>query len=80
MKGTITIVKKKKTYSEEISVLELKTRSGWDCDISVLFRNDGFKIKPKYYSLKRFLFLTRVLSLQDAFLRNMFYFIAKKTS
>ena len=30
--------------------------------------------KPmKYYSLNPFLFLPRVLSLQDVFLRNMFY-------
>ena len=36
----------------------------------------GFEIKPKYYSFNRFLFLTRVLSLQDVFLRNMFYFIS----
>ena len=56
-------------YSEEKhlvnSMLELKTRNGWDCI------DDGFEIKPKYYSLERFFFLTRVLSLQDVFLRNM---------
>ena len=40
-----------------------------------ILSDDGFEIKPKYYSLNRFLFLTRVLSLQDVFLRNMFYFI-----
>ena len=47
----------------------------------VLFQNhhqteyDGFEIKLKYYSLKRFLFLTPVLSLQDVFFRNTFYLI-----
>ena len=36
----------------------------------------GFEIKPKYYSFfNHFLFLTRVLSLQEVFLRNIFYFI-----
>ena len=39
--------------------------------------DDGFEISPKYYrfTLNRFLFLTQVLSLQDVFLRTMFYFI-----
>ena len=53
----VTITIQNKTYFEEIhlvnSILELKTRNGLD---------DGFEIKPKYYSLNRFLFLTRVLN------------------
>ena len=48
-------------------------------DLMFKIRDDGFEIKPKYYSIKRFLFLTRVLSFQDVFLRNMFYFILKIT-
>ena len=36
---------------------------------------DGFEIKPKYYSFNHFLFLTQVLSLQDVFLRTMFYLL-----
>ena len=67
-----------KTYSEEIhlanSMLELTTRNGWNCNISVLFQNHH-DVKPKYYSFNRFLFLTRVLSLQDVFHRNAFYFV-----
>ena len=37
--------------------------------------DDGFEIKPKYYSFNRFLFLTRVLSSQDVFFQNLFYFV-----
>ena len=37
-----------------------------------ILSDDGFEIKSKYYRLNRFLFLTRVLSLQDVlFLRNI---------
>ena len=39
-----------------------------------ILSDDGFEIKPKYYSLNRFLFLTRVMSLHMYFW-NMFYFI-----
>ena len=48
-------------------------------DIFIMFE-DGFEIKPKYYSFNRFLVLTRVLSLQDVFLRNIFYFVFIKLS
>ena len=37
--------------------------------------NNGFEIEPKYYSFNGFLLLTRILSLQDVFLRNMFYVV-----
>ena len=42
---------------------------------NLILSEDGFEIKPEYYSFNHFLFLTRVLSLQDVFLRNMFYFV-----
>ena len=34
----------------------------------MMMSDDGFEIKPKYYSFNRFFLLTRVLSLQDVFL------------
>ena len=43
-----------------------------------LLSDDGFEIKSKYYSFNCFLFLTRVVSLQDVFLQNMFYFVFYK--
>ena len=47
----------------------LKKRNGFD---------DGFEIKPEYYSLNRLLFLNQVLSLQDVFLCNVFFIITSK--
>ena len=44
---------------------------------NLILSEDGFEIKPKYYSFNHFLFLTRVLSLQDVVLRDMFYFVTK---
>ena len=46
---------------------------------TLILPEDDFEIKPKYYCFNHFLFLTRVLSLQDVVLRNMFYFVFYQT-
>ena len=45
-----------------------------------ILSEDGYVIKLKYYSFNNFLFLTWVLSLQDVFLWNMFYFVLEDKS
>ena len=44
---------------------------------NLILSEDGFEIKSKYNNFNHFLFLTRVLSLQDVFRRDIFvlYFI-----
>ena len=44
---------------------------------NLILSEDGIEIKPKCNSFNHFLFLTRVLSLQDVFRRDIFvlYFI-----
>ena len=45
------------------------------CNLIMSVLKDGFEIKPQYNSVNHFLFLTRVLSLQDVFPWNMVYFV-----
>ena len=47
-------------------------------ECNFILSNDGFEIKPiaKYYRfIDPFLFVSRVVILQDVFVRNMFYFV-----
>ena len=50
------------------------------CNLIMSVLKDSFEIKPQYNSVNHFLFLTRVLSLQDVSLRNMVYFVFIKLS
>ena len=58
---------------EQVALYTLSSLFANLCNFIV--SDDGLEKTPKYYRYNRVLLLTRVLILQDVFLRNIFYFV-----